>query len=322
VEAVAGRDYDVVAALRGADAQQAVALAPDGALLLVRYAADDYSRIHPAYSLLDPRSGRRTGVVVAPGRADIAEVTADTVVTSSVIDGRLVVVWFDRASGTSVRRTLPRVPALPGARPFPLIGVTRDRTVWFLTHVNRGEGGGSPRTQLWQAPVGARPRLVARVTDFAVTADAVAWTAPVEHASGTVHVRELTDGTTSTFTLPRCTAGSKSAALESVRGAGDLLALQAICPRPHAPYDRTFLARTDGTIVADLVINDEAQPTSLGDRALVFPSYAYDEARRRLLRLDHSHWEHWPWPQTAGDLVAWRPGSGSDGGPLRVARLR
>jgi hypothetical protein len=318
VDAVAGRDYDVVATLRGADAEQAVALAPDGAVLLVRYAAHDYAR--PTYTLLDPHTGRRTPVVVAPGLARVAAVTTDAVVTSSVVDGRLVVVWFDRASGGSVRRTLPRVPALPGARPIPIIGVTGTRTVWFLTHRNRGEGGGSTRTQLWEAPEAGRPRLVARITDFAVTADAVAWTAPVEHASGTVHVRALADGATSTFTLPRCTAGSTSAALDSVWGAGDLLALQAICP--HAPYDRTFLARTDGTVVADLVINEEAQPTSLGDRALVFPSYAWDEAHRHLLRLDHSHYEHSPWPQTAGDLVAWRLGTGEEGGPLRVARLR
>ena len=55
---------------------------------------------------------------------------------------------------------------------------------------------------------------------------------------------------------------------------------------------------------------------------MTFPAYAYDPSDRRLLRLDHSRYEHSPWPQTAGDLVAWRLGTGPQGGPLRIARLR
>ena len=43
-DAVAGRDYDVVATLRGADAEQATVLARDGVVLLVRYADHDYAR--------------------------------------------------------------------------------------------------------------------------------------------------------------------------------------------------------------------------------------------------------------------------------------
>ena len=259
-------------------------------------------------------------MVAAPGSSTVDAVTADTVVTSSVVGGRLVVVWFDRASGSTTRRTVPRVATPPRGRPLPDVGVTRDGAVWFLTYVPRGESGRSTHTQLWLAPAHGRPRLVAPVTDFAVMPGAVVWTDPAEHASDTVHVRDLADGTTSAFALPECTAGSKSAALDSVRGAGDLVALQAICNR--APYDRTFLARTDGTFVADLVINEEAEPTSLGARAVTFPSYVYDGSHHHLLRLDHSHREHTPWPQTAGDLVAWRLGTGLQGAPLRVARLR
>lgn len=30
---------------------------------------------------------------------------------------------------------------------------------------------------------------------------------------------------------------------------------------PTRPYDRTFLVRTDGSFVADVVINEEAEPT-------------------------------------------------------------
>jgi hypothetical protein len=215
---------------------------------------------------------------------------------------------------------LPTVPSLPGAQPLPDVGVGPDRTVWFLTHLSRGEGGGSTRTQLWEAAAGAAPRLVARVTDFAVTQDAVVWTDREDRSSGTVHVRRLADGSTTSFELPECTAGSKSAALDSALGEGDLVALQATCP--HAPYDRTFLARTDGTLVADLVIGEEADPTSLGARALTYPQFVYDAVHRRLLRLDTSDYEHPPWPQASGDLVAWRLGGAAEAGHLRIVRLR
>lgn len=320
VDATAGHQLDVVATLRGADADRAVAVAPDGAVLLATFAADDFAHRQGAFSLLDPSTGHRTSVDVAPGPVAVDAVTSDSVVTSSLVGGRLVVVWFDRATGSSSRRVLATVPSLPGARPLPDVAVGPDRTVWFLTHVNRGEGGGSTRTQLWEAAAGAEPHLVARVTDVAVAGQALAWTDREERASGTVHVRNLADGTTSSFELPGCTAGSKSAPLGSVRGAGDLLALQAICP--HAPHDRTFVARTDGTLVADLVIGEEAEPTSLGARAVAYPQFVFDVAQHRLLRLDASRYEHAPWPQTAGDLVAWRLGSGTRAGPLRIARLR
>ena len=258
-DAVAGRDYDVVATLRGHRAEQAVGLAPDGAVVLVGYAAGDDAHSHPVFSLLEPGTGERTPVIAAPGRATLDAVTADSVVTSSVVDGRLVVVSFDRASGSVTRRTVPRAPAPPGARPLADSVLIADGAVWFLTFMSRGESGGNTHTQLWRAPASGRPRLVARVTDFAVAADAVVWTDPAGHASGTIHVRDLADGSGSTFSLPECTAGSTSAALESVRAAGSLVALQTTCP--HAPYDRTFVARTDGTFLADLVINQEAQPT-------------------------------------------------------------
>ena len=52
VDAVAGRDYDVIATLNGADAEQATALAPDGAVVLVRTDAGGY----PTYTLFDPRT--------------------------------------------------------------------------------------------------------------------------------------------------------------------------------------------------------------------------------------------------------------------------
>jgi hypothetical protein len=317
VDAVAGRDYDVIATLNSADAEQATALAPDGAVVLARFDARGY----PTYSLLDPSIGDRTQVDAAPGRAVIDAVTADQVVTSSVTGGRLTVVWFDRASGSSTERTLPRVPALPGAHPIPDVGVGEDRAVWFLTYASCGEAGPCTRTQLWQAAAGGRPRLVARVTDFVVTSTVVAWTDPPDRASAAVHVRDLAGGTISTLTLPRCAAGSKSAALESVLGAGDLLALNAICP--HAPWTATFLVHADGKLVADVAVGEEPFPTSLGDETMALtPAYVYDVGHNRLLRLARAHYEHAPWPEAAGDLIAWRMCTGEDGGPLQIARLR
>ena len=62
VDAVAGRDYDVIATLNSADAEQATALAPDGAVVLARFDARGY----PTYSLLDPSTGDRTQVDAAP----------------------------------------------------------------------------------------------------------------------------------------------------------------------------------------------------------------------------------------------------------------
>jgi hypothetical protein len=317
VDAVAGRDYDVIGTLRGTDAEQATALAPDGVVVLARYDARDY----PTYSLFDPRTGDRTPVEAAPGRAVVDAVTADQVVTSSVTEGRLTVVVFDRASGSTTRRTLPRVPALPGAHPITDVGVSDGGTIWFLTFAPCGESGPCTHTQLWQAAAGARPRLVARVTDFAVTSDAVAWTDPPDRASATVHVRDLADGKASTFTLPRCTAGSQTAALESVLGRGELLAFDAVCR--HAPWTATFLMDPDGSLVADVTVGEEPFPTSLGDDAIALtPAFVYDAGRRRLLRLARATYEHSPWPQAAGDLVAWRIGTGMDGGPLQIARLR
>ena len=248
--------------------------------------------------------------------------TADQVVTSSVTDGRLNVVWFDRASRSSFARTLPQVQALPRAQPIAQVGVAKDRTIWFLTYASCGESGGCTHTQLWQAAAGGRPRLVARVTDFAVTSDVVAWTDRPDRASANVHVRDLAGGRTSTFALPRCVAGSKSAALESVLGGGgDLLALSAICH--HAPWSATFLVHADGRLVAEVAVGDGPFPTSLGDQTMALtPAFVYDVGHARLLRLAHAHYEYPPWPETAGDLIAWRVGPGEDGGALQIARLR
>jgi hypothetical protein len=315
VDAEAGRDYDVVATLRGADADDAVALAPDGVVLLAR------SDLEGPYTLYDPGTGARTQVTTAPGEPVVDAVTVDDVVTSSVVRGRLTVVWFDRASGSAFRRTLPPVAALPRARPIRDVGVSDDRTVWFFTYASNGESGPATKTQLWRAPAGGRPRLVARVTDAVVTSKVVAWTRRPDRASARFHVRDLASGVTSVVSLPPdCPTGSKTASLESVRGAGDLLALQAICR--HDPETRTFLIRADGRVIADVSLGDEPLPTSMGDDTLaVSPTFVYDVRDDRLLRLNHPHYEHPPWPLAAGDLVAWRTGTGVDGGALRIARL-
>ncbi len=72
-----------------------------------------------------------------------------------------------------------------------------------------------------------------------------------------------------------------------------------------------------------MAVGEEPFPTSLGDETMALtPSYVYDVGHNRLLRLARAHYEHAPWPEAAGDLIAWRMGTGEDGGPLQIARLR
>ncbi|GAW51571.1 MULTISPECIES: hypothetical protein [unclassified Nocardioides] len=275
----AGRDYRVITTLRGSDARQATTVTDDGRVLLKRYDADDQTH----FTLLDPRTGRRTKIPSPYHGTEVLEADADEVWYDA---GRPLerphVYHYDRRSEKVRGFVLPDAPGVSTEHGYyRVLGLVEHR-VWFSTGRYRADA-----RDIWSVRFGQARTLREEVRNKRrpVLGDGVlAWvTYPGgDYADSAVQTLDVGTGTTATAEMPTgCSIGDE----EYPRVNGDQVAVDVSCGADGDDHSTVVADTSSGEIEALLHLGGEDGNLSISDRALFFFWTLYDIESRQAFRI-------------------------------------
>ncbi len=299
VPAIENRDYQVEHRVAAADAKKAVAMLPNGDLVLL-----DRHRL----IVLSPSTGQRQQL----GRLGPQTVTPHVTLLSSgelwrslsghsgrpedPADRYLRAERFDPGTGEVQRFTAPHVPQDRTAAPYGTMLPGTDGRFYFTTGRNcaadRGCGG---KIQLWSFDPGQPGEVrmeASSLEEFAMAGSVLTWAEDSGSSRAIVHTRDLGTGQEHTRTINGyCVHSSSPEEGPAVLASSALIVLRLGCGQEAAPEH--------------LVLDTRAQPLAqfrfdshgvigVGDRWVVLGNTAYDSKTGRLLRIRRVLWRESP----------------------------